>query len=822
VLSNSRSPLPLSHEFGRTATRALRSAGIFLFILTIVPHLAVATDASNETASDPTSAIANAAAFAAAINGDLDESLQLEVQVNGNSTGKIGEFTMRKGKLMAKADELRDLGFRVSRSPSGGLISLSDIPGLTWTLDRKNQVLNVTVGNAHLLPTMLQSSRGQGLEGDREIESGMGATFNYDISNTVAGGQDSATGSIDMRAFSPVGVLSSGWLAYAGGASGGTLTNAAIRLDSTYSFADVDSLRRYSVGDFITSGLAWTRPIHMEGLQVRSDFSMRPDLVTFPLPSISGSAAVASTVEVLANGNLMASGTTGAGPFQAAQLPVVSGAGTISMTVTNALGQKVTVNQPFYASSTLLAPGLQTFAGQGGLVRRDWGTASYDYGKIAGSGIYRRGLTPKLTIEASGEGTPGAFMAGAGVVTQVGHLGIVNFATSASTGSGQIGEQISAGAQRIGRVFSLGASATIATRNYRDLAAVNGDGIMRKQLSAFSSLYLKNFGSTGIAYAEVDQDAEPTQIPLTITSPERSQVVSATYSIQVRHVSVYASEFKTFASTGGGNGMQVGVTIPLGRRSSANVSASSDGTVQVQMQKSATQIGEWGYSALISRGDSLHAFAQAQYKSPFALFTTGIDSDAGATTLRVESQGAVSLVDRAVFPSNTIYDSFAIVDTSPMPHVHVFQENRDVGSTGSSGRLLVPDMRAFDLNHLAIESTDIPADVSLSDPSREVRPQDRSGVVVRFPIKLSRGALLKLVDEAGVPLPLGSTAVLRADGVIFPVGYDGDAYLEDLGMRNVVEVERPDGQRCSVAFEYESVPGSIPTIGPLRCLAQKP
>ena len=56
------------------------------------------------------------------------------------------------------------------------------------------------------------------------------------------------------------------------------------------------------------------------------------------------------------------------GPFQVPQLPVVTGAGTISMTVTNALGQQVTVNQPFYASSALLAPGLQALSVQAGAV----------------------------------------------------------------------------------------------------------------------------------------------------------------------------------------------------------------------------------------------------------------------------------------------------------------------------------------------------------------------------------------------------------------------------------------------------------------------
>jgi outer membrane usher protein len=188
----------------------------------------------------------------------------------------------------------------------------------------------------------------------------------------------------------------------------------------------------------------------------------------------------------------------------------------------------------------------------------------------------------------------------------------------------------------------------------------------------------------------------------------------------------------------------------------------------------------------------------------------------------MESQGALSFVDGSLFPSNAIFDSFAIVDTNGMPHVHVLQENRDVGRSNSSGRLLVPDMRSFDLNHISIEPTDIPPDATIDDATREVRPQDRSGVILRFPVKISHGALLRLTDEAGEPLPVGSTATLRATSVASPVGYDGDAYLEDLSPRNEVIVEQPDGRRCSVAFDYQPVPGEIPTIGPLRCEEQRP
>lgn len=124
------------------------------------------------------------------------------------------------------------------------------------------------------------------------IESGTGLTLNYDTVSTFSGGQMGGSGSMEMRAFSAWGILSSEWLGFAGANSSVSGSATAIRLDSAFTFADVNTLRRYSLGDFITGGLSWTRPVHLEGFQVNSDFSMRPDLVTFPVPTINGSAAV--------------------------------------------------------------------------------------------------------------------------------------------------------------------------------------------------------------------------------------------------------------------------------------------------------------------------------------------------------------------------------------------------------------------------------------------------------------------------------------------------------------------------------------------------
>jgi outer membrane usher protein len=785
------------HDPERAVAKWFRYSATLLLVLTVMPKLAEG----------------------------VDQMLLLDVQINGHSIGKIGEFTLRDRTLMARRGELHDLGFRVPASrgsKSESLIALSTLPGLSWRLDQKTQTVYVRVPNERLLPTVLLLDESERPAGRRTIESGTGVTLNYDTVGTFAGSHNGASGLLDLVAFSPRGVLSSGLLVRAGAVPSGTGTSTAIRLDSTYQFADANTLRRYSVGDFITGGLAWTRPVRLAGAQIRSDFSMRPDLVTFPLPSVSGSAAVHSVVNVLTNGNSVLSQEINPGPFEIQQLPMITGAGTISMTVTNALGQQMNVTQPFYASSALLAPGLQTFSAQAGAVRRNWGVVSNDYGKLAGTANYRRGLSSMVTIEGSAEATPGMVMAGGGLVVNVGNLAALNVAAAGSTGSGGTGTQFSAGIQRIGRLFSLGASAIIADRNFRDVAAMNGDPVPRQQLNANGGLSLRTFGSLGVAYAGIDGEISANPLEPSITSTQRAHILSASYSLQVHHVSIYATEFRDLANAGSG-GLQVGLTIPFGRKnSSVSVSGASDGSGQVQVQRPAPRIGDWGYQAYVSAGDTQHEFVQGQYKSYLGLFTGGVDVNGGETTLRVESQGALSLVDGGLFPSNTIYDSFAIVDTGPMSHVHVLQENCDVGRTNSAGRLLVPDMRSFDLNHLAIEPTDIPADATIDITTREVRPQDRSGVVIKFPVKISHGALLQLVDDAGVPVPVGSTAKLRGIGAAVPVGYDGDAYVEDLNPHNEIDVERPDGRRCSVAFNYQPMRGEIPSIGPLRCLEQGP
>ena len=502
-----------------------------------------------------------------ALAAPSDQALLLAVVINGHPTDKIGQFVLRGGSLFVRREELHDLGFRIPDAVAAtnqDLIALSDLPDFSYRLDQPTQTLYVTASLGWLTPTLLGPSATA--NSSPAIESGLGATLNYDVVGTSTRDQQLGSGMFDARAFSPWGVLSSGLLAYAGAGVGSTSNTYPIRLDTTYVYSDPDTMRRYRAGDFISGFLSWTRSVRLGGVQLSSDFSMRPDLITFPVPAVGGSVAVPSTVDVLVNGSRVLSSQVQAGPFQIPQLPIITGAGTVATTVTNALGQQVTTELPFYAAPTLLSPGLQTYSAELGATRRNWGTVSDDYGYAAGAATYRRGVTDALTVESHVEGSRGLFMGGAGMVMNLYNVAVGNVAVAGSGGDSHTGAQLAIGAQRTARRFSLGASAIVATHNFGDIAAANGDPAPQLQLNANVGLWLGEYGSIGVAYVGFKRPQTPSpaqvfvppgtiatqgtslQASATLIQPvQRSRLVSASYSVQVYNTSLFATAFRAFA-----------------------------------------------------------------------------------------------------------------------------------------------------------------------------------------------------------------------------------------------------------------------------------
>ena len=133
------------------AAMGLRGAGIILLTLAALSRFGLAAEAASDPPSrrrvphwPPTPASIlppPPMPTAAAMNTSADELLLLEVLINGRSTNKIGEFTLRHGTLMSRPEELQDLGFRIPATrafePGGSDAASRTFCGLTWTIDQQ-------------------------------------------------------------------------------------------------------------------------------------------------------------------------------------------------------------------------------------------------------------------------------------------------------------------------------------------------------------------------------------------------------------------------------------------------------------------------------------------------------------------------------------------------------------------------------------------------------------------------------------------------------------------------------------------------------------
>jgi outer membrane usher protein len=749
--------------------------------------------------------------------------LVLEVILNGRATGVLSDMTERDGVLMATPTELGDLGFRVPEKFQGttDLIAVNELPGVEARVNEQTQTIIIKADDSALRPQEINGPRDFGST-TKVTRPAMALALNYSLLGTLTQGRTSGGGQGDARISSPYGTFSTSGQGLFASVPG---QSPVVRLDSSWTYADPDKLRRFIVGDLITGALASSRPLRLGGIQIVSDFSFRPDLITFPLPQLSGSTAVPTTVDVLVNGVRQLSQPVTPGPFEIRSLPIVTGAGEVAIAYQDSLGRQVITQVPFYSSSALLASGLTTYSIEAGFLREDYSQLSNQYGQVVFVGTGRHGLTDWLTLEGHAEGASDLGMASLGGNLRVGTLGIFSFNQAASISAGQSGWMSSVSLERSARDYNIAVSGTLASRGFQDIAGITGSPLPQTTFRVSGGIPLGSLGSLGVAY--IRQLPFGTQAGSKGAGGAAISLATMSYQLQLlEKVNLYATGYvnprATDPATGRpalGYGAMLGISINLGGNYGVDASASDDmgkASYVVQARKSGSENGEFGVNLIDSEGFAKRRLGEFQYNDPAGVVTLGVDEAPGATSYRAGLDGSLVVGGGSVFAARTIDDSFAIVRTGDVSGVGVSYENRPIGATDSAGELLIPDLRAYQSNRITLTATDLPPDVTAGSTEQFIRPPEKSGIIVDFEVKGSHAALVRLTDSQGHVMPVGAIAQ-QGGADKFIVGYDGEVYMTDLEDQNSFSMLLPDGTHCDIAFPYHHVQGELATIGPFKC-----
>jgi outer membrane usher protein len=766
-------------------------------------------------------------------------ALQLDVSVNGRRLDVIGSFRqLSDGKLVARVDELASLGVEAS-GHGDDWVSLASIPGLAYVYDEPKQAIALTAEPRCLLPRRISVAR-RAAVGHIEPEADWGALLNYSVFASAAqndprayGAFDGLSATLEGRLFSPLG------LAEQTGVVGRTTTanGPGVRLDSTLSHEDGGRLIDYRVGDAVSAGLVWTRPVRFGGFQIDRNFGLRSDLVTAPLPVLSGTAAVPSTLDVFVNEQKIYAADVDSGRFLVTDLPVVSGSGDTRMVMRDASGREVETDARFYVTPDMLRAGLYDFSVEAGAPRIGYGVDSFAYQRQPfGSWTLRDGLTDIVTLQNHGEVSNGFANVGVGAVVSTFGLAAVTAAFAASRNDCADGGQLYLGAQTRFLGLTLQASAQQTFRDYEDIASVSASADYLKrleQLDLSEGLSAAMVASLADAHAPrrlyqatlgfplpiANSSLGLTYVDLAPASGPPTQAIGLTWSKTfdfggAASLSAYVNVGST-RSVGvfGGFSMPLG---PLGYGSVGGSSSGGDSGATFSLSKPLGDApGSFGWQVQDQESPAYNRTAEGSYRSGYGAYIGRVTQSSAGVGGSVEADGAIVATRDGVFASNRVDDAFAVVSAGA-PNVDVTVENKRVGQTDSRGMLLVPNMHSLQSNHVAIDATQLPVDALPARTQAVVAPMALSGARVDFGVDVKTPAAeLVLVDATGAYLAPGSHGVL-ASGARFVVGYDGEAFVTGL-RENDSAVVTTDKATCRAEFSFRRLPGRRVRIGPVVC-----
>lgn len=689
---------------------------------------------------------------------------------------------------------------------------LADGPGelIRWSIEEHTQTLVIDAPPQAFTNQQVELNRAAA---QVTLPPQLGFYMNYDAQwQRRLGGASTLDGLADLGALTSRGDLLHRQLYRSDG--------GWVRLDTRWTIDRAEHLASWRVGDSVGQPGSWGQAMRFGGLQWSTDFSLQPGFLSFPLPTLKGEAALPSTVDIFVNNSQRLQGRVQPGPFDIADLPVVTGQGTIRTVVRDLLGREQVTVQPYYVSPALLKPGLSAFSVDTGWLRENYGLQSNRYGRAIVQGTWRRGLTDRFTGETRAEvarDQQAAGVSGVWLMPALGTLSLGAVASRSRDPQARRGGLAQLGFERQGFDWSGSLEVRRASRGFAQLGQA-----VSPRWSGSASLGTQWRGwSLGIGRVDRGPPQRPTANPAL-------DLGTRLWSLNAgRGFGRWGFVGASLLKVGGGGGTAISVfwTLPIGLNRSLSTSwqaqrgngQRSADQWQLQFQHNAPFGDGVGYQLSAAAGGRREA--QAQWQNDHVALSGGVSRLDRRTDVRAGISGALATLGGSAFTGRRVEGGFAVVEVAGHPGVRVTHDHQVVARTDARGRAFLPSLRGYQVNRVGVIADDLPLDADIEALELQVAPAARSASLIRFPISVSRAATFRLVDTSGRALPPGTEVRLVGGARWFPVGLDGKSFVTGLAVsadEQVLDVRR-DGPPCRVTLRLPPGPAELPDLSVLVC-----
>lgn len=739
---------------------------------------------------------------------NMPQTMLLDVTINFRKLDDIvWAEKLSDGRLVLPLEawlemRLRPVGEKMPMTDGKSGYALDAVQGLEYQLESNKLALNIAAPAEAFEASTL--GQGQGSTAPPN-QSPPGIYFNYNLTGTRSGdGRISYGAFLEGVAFNSMGSLVAQALLR------GSNEQRELVRTNTYLQKDLPgSMETLVIGDTIGTGGAWSRPVRFGGIRWARNFSLRPGFFTFPMPTISGSAALPSTVDVLINNQYQQSQAVDSGPFTLTDIPVVSGAGQINLVVRDLLGVETLVTQSYYTSPRLLAKGLSDFSFEAGLLRKNFGSRSNDYSTPFVAGTWRQGFSDAFTGEARLELQKHRQAMGFEIAALLGQFAVARAAAAYASADGEQGGRYLLGLERRSLIGSGSLVWEYFDRNFAQFAAQPNAVRPRQRLSAGYGMPLFLGSTIGVNY-----------ISQSSWNGERFKLATANLGIPLpwnMFANIFVSRQFDDDSWRGG----VNLILPLGSQRTVSARTTRDNTGRItnalQASQSVSQGPGLGWRLRTSDDPRQHLQVGGVLNTNHGQLTVDTNLGENGTAVRLGANGAVGFLQDFPFATRNIgHGSFAVVKVGDIPGVQVYRSNQVAATTNSRGKALIPNLLPFQKNLITINPGELPFDTEIKGVKQMVTPYARSGLLVEFSVRRSRNALVVLQQPNGLPVPAGTRVTSTSSGMEFIVAKRGQVYLTDLEVDNHITAQWPEG-RCDLFINLPLDAPAEPRIGPLIC-----
>ena len=751
-----------------------------------------------------------------------DRLLPMEVTVNNTQSGNW-VLLERGGMLYAPTEAFNE--WRVNRRPETPAISyrgqtwypLNSVPGFKAQFDFSNQSVMLVFSPAAFAATRLSNETT-----DRPIlsltEPALFLNFDANLTSSVLRSAPTLhqLGALTELGFSSRwGVITSSYVAQNLSSATPATPRSWRRLETSYNLDFPARNLSLRLGDSTTRSGLWGSSVYFGGIQLTRNFGLTPGFMSQPIPSLSGTASAPSTIELYVNDALRQTSNVPTGPFAIDNFPLITGGGNARIVVRDVLGRETVVVQPFFTHVDLLEQGLSDWSVEGGLVRRNLGSANAQYGQGFTSGMLRYGVSGNFTLDSRAELSAKMQNAGLGASytlpwQTLGQAALV-LSRDKSYGSGH---QWMVNVQHDSLQNSFAARANSASRNYRHIGLDAGTLPNRLELSGNYSYSSNSRDSLGIGFARIS-----TYDRGTLTS------YSANYSMRLGNNNTLTLSATRVTGSSSGTSLGVSLTVPLDGQivwASSLTTRSGQSEGYTSISKGLPSETGLGWRALSGIRDGAgYAEGGIYYQGNKTLLTADVSAAAAQQTVRLGAQGGLVFMDGRLFTSRRVQDSFALVEVPGYPNVGVGFQGSSLTRTDANGFALLPRLLPYQNNSIRLNPNELPISAELDTIEQIAVPAARSGVKVVFPVRTGRGALISIMFDDGQPAPAGAQIELVGDKQEFFVARRGEAFITGLQTKNSLRLKW-NGASCNLNIELP--PGNaeaIARLGPIICSAIK-